>query len=80
MNGAKKFHKPDGPAFNEGEIWYSADGMGIEAKIERTERYGVDKWDVMVYYSFPRTGHDNKACKDAWNFQVRYEHQADLEI
>lgn len=78
MNGQKKWHSPDGPAFNEGEIWYSA--CGVKAKIERTERYGVDKWDVLVYYSFPVTGSDNKACKDAWNFQVRYEHQADKEI
>lgn len=80
MNGANKFHSPDGPAFNPGEIWWSADGMGLKARIEKIERYGVDKWDVLVYYSFPIVGNGQLACKDAWNFQVRYQHQADLEI
>jgi len=78
MNGAKKFHSPDGPAFNEGQIWYSS--CGVKARIERVERYGVDKWDVRVFYSFPVVGNGQLACKDAWNFQVRYQHEADNEI
>lgn len=76
MNGAKKFHSPDGPAFNKGEIWKSS--CGHVAKIESIERYGVSKWDVNVHYSFPEN--NLTSCKDAWNFQVRYQHQADTEI
>lgn len=78
MNGAKKFHNPSGPAFNEGQIWISS--CGVVARIEKTERYGVDKWDVKVYYSSPVAPGSALGCKDAWNFQVRYRHQADLEI
>jgi hypothetical protein len=75
MNGAKKFHSPDGPAFNEGEVWEGSSKSKVV--IIRTERYGVDKWDVDVYY----TQVDGSTCnKNAWSFQVRYEHQADKEI
>ena len=77
MNGAKKFHSADGPAFNEGEVWFPASGGKSVVIIQRTERYGVDKWDVDVYY----TQIDGSTChKNAWSFQVRYEHQADKEI
>lgn len=74
MNGAKKWHSPDGPAFNEGEVWEAVGGHKVT--ILRTERYGVDKWDVDVYY----TSHKMTHRKNAWSFQVRYEHQADKEI
>ena len=50
MNGHVKFHSPDGPAFNKGEVWRSASGS--MATIESTRRYGPDKWDVDVTYSF----------------------------
>ncbi|UPW35945.1 hypothetical protein QE320_gp109 [Pseudomonas phage EM] len=77
MNGAKKFHSPNGPAFNPGEVWRSADGM--EVAILSTHRYGVDKWDVDVYYA--RTSEPNKTIvKGAWGFQVRYQHIADEEV
>lgn len=75
MNGAKKFHNPDGPAFNEGEKWVATPKSFVI--IQRVERYGVDKWDVDVYYT---QIDGSTAHKNAWSFQVRYQHQADLEI
>lgn len=78
MNGAKKFHSADGPAFNEGERWIGSSGSVCE--IIRTERFGVDKWDVNVFYYYPTDELKREVCKDAWNFQVRYQHQADKEI
>ena len=73
MNGAVKFHSPDGPAFNKGEVWKSA--SGTIATIESTRRYGPDKWDVEVTYSF---SDGTSASKNAWSFQVRYNHSADF--
>lgn len=81
MNGQKKFHSPDGPAFNEGEVWHSTDGHKVT--IWKTVRYGVDKWDVDVHYwvGFRDDPRRSVECvKNAWSFQVRYEHQADKEI
>jgi hypothetical protein len=75
MNGAKKFHSADGPAFNAGEVWKAGRGAGVT--IIRTERYGVDKWDVDVYY-LQSDGTENH--KNAWSFQVRYQHEADKEL
>ena len=76
MNGAKKFHNPNGPAFNEGEKWLTPKGRSFVI-IQRVERYGVDKWDADVYYT---QIDGSTAHKNAWSFQVRYEHQADLEV
>lgn len=81
MNGAKKFHNPDGPAFNAGEIWVGSSNYPVE--IIRTERYGVDKWDVDVFYWATISGSENRSVeirKNAWAFQVRYQHKADSEI
>jgi hypothetical protein len=79
MNGAKKFHNPDGPAFNAGEVWEGSSRCKVE--IIRTERYGVDKWDVDVFYWVPMDERRSVECrKNAWSFQVRYQHQADKEI
>jgi hypothetical protein len=79
MNGEKKFHNPDGPAFNAGEVWVSSEGARVA--IHRTERYGVDKWDVDVFYWVPMDARRSVECsKNAWAFQVRYQHKADLEI
>lgn len=75
MNGAKKFHNPDGPAFNMGESWEGSSGSKVF--IVRTERYGVDKWDVDVYYLQSDGSESNK---NAWSFQVRYMHVADKEV
>lgn len=79
MNGAKKFHSVDGPAFNLGEIWVSSGGVKIE--MLRVERYGVDKWDADVFYwSSLDPSTRIEIHKNAWSFQVRYQHQADLQI
>ncbi len=76
MNGAKKFHKPTGPAFKAGEVWF-----GISTKhpveIEKVEKFGDGKWDFNIVYS---DEDENIWERDAWNFQVRYQHQADLNI
>ena len=76
VNGAKKFHSPDGPAFNAGEKWNSG---RFEVEVLRTVRYGVDKWDIDVYYFYPDRP-DQEVHKNAWSFQVRYQHQADLNL
>ena len=73
MNGTVKFHSPDGPAFNAGEVWRSS--YGIVVTIESTRRYGPDKWDVEVTYSFLD---GTISSKNAWSFQVRYTHRADF--
>ena len=76
MNGAKKFHSPDGPAFNKGEVWEACDGSGVTVEIDYTERWGTEKWDVDVLY----TCGNSKFVRNAWAFQVRYQHQADKEL
>lgn len=73
MNGTVKFHKANGPSFNPGEIW-TANGGKISAKIVSVRKFGAGKWDYEVTYQYP-TGELHS--KDAWNFQVRYQHQAD---
>lgn len=75
MNGAKKFHKPESPAFNEGEKWWATAKSFVV--IQRVDRYGADKWDADVYYT---QIDGSTAHKNAWSFQVRYQHQADKEI
>lgn len=77
MNGAKKFHSPDGPAFNKGERWVGSSGAVVE--ILATRRYGQDKWDVDVQYHMPSQP-NSVWSKDAWNFQVRYMHTADMNV
>lgn len=76
MNGAKKFHSPDGPAFYPGERWTSSNGAMVE--IVSTRRWGKEKWDVEVSYKWiDINGNENQWQKDAWNFQVRYVHISD---
>lgn len=78
MNGAKKFHNPEGPAFNAGEIWEGSTRSKVV--ISHTERYNVDKWDVDVFYYYQSDETQRIVRKNAWGFQVRYQHQADKEI
>ena len=83
MNGNVKFHKATGPAFNPGEIWIGVGNVRVEilsvrkypgATSNHTSDYGVTyKTDPV---NFPENTHE----KDAWNFQVRYTHQADLVL
>lgn len=75
MNGVRKFHSPDGPAFAAGENWFGSSGTRVT--VLSTRRYGPDKWDVEVTYL---TDEDRTHSKDAWNFQVRYFHQADKNL
>ena len=85
MNGAKKFHKVNGPAFNPGEVWYACDGSGIRVEIASVRPYsnrittqellGISDWGV-TYLQSNGTTHE----KDGWNFQVRYFHQADKDL
>lgn len=75
MNGAKKFHKPNGPAFNVGEQWISYSGNRVT--ILSTRKFGEGKFDYEVSY---RQLHGPNCERDAWNFQVRYNHVADKNL
>lgn len=77
MNGNKKFHKANGPAFAVGELW---DNGNVE--ILSVRQYGEGKWDFDITYRYldgtEQTGTWIPTCtKDAWNFQVRHQHPAD---
>ena len=76
MNGKKKFHKANGPAFAIGEVWY---GNGGRAKVTiiSVRKFGEGKWDYEVTYL---QSDGSTHSKDAWNFQVRYEHAADCVL
>lgn len=76
MNGEKKWHKANGPAFNEGEEWRSVAGK-IRCWIVGVRNYGPNKWDYEVTYRYTN---GEVASKNAWSFQVRYQHIADEKI
>jgi hypothetical protein len=72
MNGKIKFHKATGPAFNVGEVWVGSNGtkvaiVGVSKYPGATSNH-TSEWNGVQYE------------KDAWNFQVRYTHQADLNV
>lgn len=82
MNGKIKFHKATGPAFHPGEVWVGASGSKVEivsvrkypgATADHSSDYGV------TYKTDPLKSEQIHE-KDAWNFQVRYTHSADLEL
>lgn len=75
MNRQVKFHKPNGPAFNKGERWIGSSKS--EVVIISVEKFGEGKFDHQVKYS---QVDGSVAEKDAWNFQVRYQHIADKNI
>lgn len=77
MNGVKKFHSPDAPAFNPGEQWIGTSGAVYE--VLSTRRYSTDKWGVDVCYCMI-TQPEVHWTKDAWNFQFRFTHRADLAV
>jgi len=80
MNGERKFHKANGPAFHSEQIWKACDGSGVIAIIESVRKWtnANGKWDYSVYY---RNKWDGTLIeKDAWNFQVRYYHSADENL
>lgn len=83
MNGNVKWHKATGPAFNPGEVWYGVGGIKVEivsvrhypgATGHHTSDYGV------TYKTDPDTNPERTHEKDAWNFQVRYTHAADMKL
>lgn len=79
MNRKIKFHSPDGPAFLPGEQWLTT-ARDARVSIASTRRYGPDKWDVEVEYVLIDREDHHYFKKDAWNFQVRYFHIADLHV
>lgn len=77
MNRKIKWHAPTGPAFAAGEQWVAADKSGSTCEIIRVKQFGAGKWDHEVYYR-PSSDPAREFSKDAWHFQVRYIHIADL--
>jgi hypothetical protein len=80
MNGKRKFHKATGPAFQVGEVWYSVSNVAVE--VVSVERYPGATYDHTDDYSvtYRNTVDGSIHEKDAWNFQVRYTHQADRYV
>lgn len=76
MNGNVKFHKANGPAFAPDQEWKSVAG-NIRCWIIGVRKYGEDKWDYEVTYRF---ADGSVASKNAWSFQVRYQHIADEKV
>ena len=75
MNGAKKWHKAAGPAFIPGEKWYSSNCHAVYIVCRREWVQGAWEWQITYQDEL-----GNRYEKDAWNFQVRYQHQADLML
>lgn len=71
MNRVVKFRKPTSPAFLPGEKWK---GSGTTCEIVAVTKFGDGKWDYFVFY---RQYSGTIYYKDAWNFQLRYEHVSD---
>lgn len=84
MNGKTKWHKANGPAFNPGELWVGSGGARVT--IVSVRRYpGAPAGDTHcsnygVTYEWTERGEVRQHEKDAWNFQVRYTHLADLNL
>jgi hypothetical protein len=85
MNGAHKWHKATGPAFNPGEQWISHGG-NIRVTIVSVRKYlqfdlqRNHTSDYGVTYEWTENGKIVQHEKDAWNFQVRYGHIADRNL
>ncbi len=76
MNKQVKFHPPKSPAFNAGEIWMSSSGAKVEIIGVEPWTVCTGKWDYQVIY-WTDLDKTHQCNKNAWSFQVRYEHQAD---
>jgi hypothetical protein len=80
----KKVRKPLGPAFAGGELWENVSGFRV--RIVSVDKYpgapisdficAID--DYAVIYEWAESDGIHRRQKDAWNFQVRYTHCADL--
>jgi hypothetical protein len=79
MNGKIKFHKATGPAFNVGEVWVGSDG-NTKVTIVGVSKYPGATSNHTSDYSVTYEWNGVQYEKDAWNFQVRYTHQADLSL
>lgn len=77
MNGNIKFHKPSSPAFNNGEVWVGASGSKVVIDGITHWPVCVGKYDYTVHYT---QCNGTKTSKGAWEFQVRYTHQADEKM
>lgn len=81
MNGAKKWHKATGPAFATGERWVGAGNISVTIVSVRAyidDPKHASDWGVT--YAWKERGEVVQHEKDAWNFQVRYQHEADLDL
>ncbi len=80
MNGARKFHKATGPAFHEGEVWLSHGGKA-KVVIKSVRKYATAQDDHCSNFEVTYVQSNGvEHSKDAWNFQVRYGHQADQYV
>jgi hypothetical protein len=83
MNGQRKWHKANGPAFNPGEQWFGIAGK-FPVTIVSVRKYpgaiSDHTSDYGVTYKWGEKGEVRQHEKDAWNFQVRYEHIADRNL
>jgi hypothetical protein len=84
MNGNVKFHKATGPAFNPGEVWVASGGAKVTiVSVRKYASAGSDSnhtSDYGVTYEWIEHGEVCQHEKDAWNFQVRYQHIADTKL
>ncbi len=82
MNKVRKWHKATGPAFNPGEQWIGSTGHSVVVvsvrKYPGASPDSAHTSDYGVTYEWVERGQVRRHEKDAWNFQVRYTHIADL--
>jgi hypothetical protein len=79
MNGNSKFHKATGPAFHKGEQWISSNGA--KCSIISVRKYPGSTTNHTSDYGVTYQQADGSLNeKDAWSFQVRYGHIADLNL
>jgi hypothetical protein len=84
MNGKIKWHKATGPAFHAGEQWVGSGGTVVTIisvrKYAGANKDSTHVSDYGVTYQWVEKGEKRQHEKDAWNFQVRYTHIADLSL
>lgn len=84
MNHEIKWHKPTGPAFAPGELWIGAGNTRVfivsVRKYPEASPESTHTSDYEVTYKWVENGKFLQYKKDAWNFQVRYTHIADLRL
>ena len=84
MNGKRKLHKATGPAFAPGEQWVgSGNSVVTILSVRKYPSASADSCNTSnfaVTYTWIEHGECLKHEKDAWNFQVRYTHIADMNL